>query len=197
MPDVNCIDVLIGQCAPYVTLPIKATETGFWVIETGFEGTYSTDTINVTNGQFLTVPNRFNESYRHNVRIYDSENNVTYYSIRTRILYGPVSVISGGSTFVGNSSDNTLPTEAQIESGVAGEFKQGQDFEVSFAPSQPLYQWVAWPILDSGFKGYYIDQYNHENFGASGLFATPVQVGKYLITQTNYPTQIQTVKIVH
>lgn len=102
------------------------------------------------------------------------------------------------SVYFGYKSAVDVLTESEIEGGNKQDYLgPAEDIEVTFDNIEPMYQWIAWPASDEGMTGYYIDAYNHDSFGSGTTFATPVLVGGYYFTQTNFKTTLSTIKLVH
>lgn len=84
-----------------------------------------------------------------------------------------------------------------IEGGNKQAYVMGSDIVINFANTDPQYQWAAWPAAEEGITGWYVDEFNNGTFGTGELFATPITVGDYTYTQTNFKTTLETVTMIH
>lgn len=108
----------ILQCGEDIVTLIMSDYTGNVTMSYEFNGRWIGEVIPVTLGQFIEIPNVFNESYTHLVKFYKTNTTIindTCYSLDTSLLMGEVSGISSPSSSgfayanaTGNGTD-TIP----------------------------------------------------------------------------------------
>lgn len=89
----SCLEVIASDCED-LTVNLTADETGEWTMQYEFNGLWFKETIDVTNGERLTLPAVFNEVYVHTVKFYNTDGelvNDTCYQLDMSIVpsYSP------------------------------------------------------------------------------------------------------------
>lgn len=87
---------------------------------------------------------------------------------------------------------DTIPTIdlTFIESGNLQKHLSSTDITIVYNTTTPTYHWVAWPSIGNSINGHYINPLDTSVFGTGNTFITPVSIGDYYFTRTDYPTQI-------
>lgn len=117
-----CLEVApnIIQCGEDIVTLVMSDYTGSVSMSYEFNGRWFGEIISVVSGQFIEIPNVFNESYTHLVKFYKTNTDIindTCYSLDTSLLMGvntgnPSSPSSAGvfhyDNILGNGTD-TIP----------------------------------------------------------------------------------------
>ncbi len=90
----QCLNIDYNECDNDISLPLNADETGTWVVQIEFGGTWVRLNIEVTEGEPIVIPNILNERYIHTIRLLDTTKglfNDTCYKLQTKIT-NPITV---------------------------------------------------------------------------------------------------------
>lgn len=109
-----CLEVApnILQCGEDIVTLVMSDYTGSVVMSYEFNGRWFGEQIEVVSGEFIEMPNVFNESYTHLVKFYKNNTDIindTCYSLDTSLLMGggisPTSPSSGGFNYYNTEGD--------------------------------------------------------------------------------------------
>lgn len=98
----SCLNVAptVETCPDAFVVDLVATETGAWIMQYEFNGRWINKSIDVIENVPLSLPNVFNELYKHTIRFYNTDGelvNDTCYTLNTSKV-GVGSVSRGTST---------------------------------------------------------------------------------------------------
>ena len=65
----QCLSIDYNPCSNGVELPLNADETGMWVVQIEFNGTWIRLNVEVTDDEPIVIPNVLNEHYTHTIRL--------------------------------------------------------------------------------------------------------------------------------
>lgn len=102
----------ILQCGEDIVTLVMSDYTGSVVMSYEFNGRWFGEQIEVTSGEFIEMPNVFNESYTHLVKFYKTNTDIindTCYSLDTSLLMG----VSSGTTSPSSSGFNYANVTAE------------------------------------------------------------------------------------
>lgn len=70
----TCLDTApsIVQCGEDIVVLLMATQTGTWTMAVEFNGRQNGYSIDAVQGEYLQLPNVFNEQYKHTIRFYNT-----------------------------------------------------------------------------------------------------------------------------
>ncbi len=123
----QCIDLYLLACAETVTLPsIVADETGTWKAVLDFAGVQFRTDIPVISGVPVTIPNNFNENYRHTLKLYRADGtlvNDTCYKIKTMptVFTNPPETSTATEHFKGSYA-SLGALQSAVPAGNAGDY---------------------------------------------------------------------------
>lgn len=93
----SCLNVAptVETCPDAFVVDLVATETGAWIMQYEFNGRWINKSIDVIENVQLSLPNVFNELYKHTIRFYNTDGelvNDTCYTLNTsKVGVGSVS----------------------------------------------------------------------------------------------------------
>lgn len=71
----TCLEIIpvVLDCDSSITVALEADETATWLMSFEFNGRWFGESISVTNGENLALPNLFNETYKHTIKFYKAD----------------------------------------------------------------------------------------------------------------------------
>jgi hypothetical protein len=110
----TCLDAFYNPCSEGVELNVIPDYTGNMTGRVWFNGTIKSFGIEVTEGEKIIIPNILNESYTHDMRLYDEDGTlIACYKVKTAVdteleEFTPTPASASGlmgNEFTGNGTD--------------------------------------------------------------------------------------------